>query len=255
MLEVGSPSERLLEESQHADTLVLGSRGTGGFADLVIGSTTMHVTAHAACPVIAVPSPPAPDVVRHGVVVGVDGSEAAEAAIGFAFEIASDVGESVTAIHAWHDPTRTGVGTMMLGSPTTRKRSPKQSAWHLRSRWPAGRRSSRTSRSKRRSCLDTRSPGSCRARHERPDPRSRLPRSGSLEQPCPDRSATGSCTTRPGRWPSFIVASSRCGLSAFTQARGAPFIRAQSAVHSGAERRTSVGESQAALSTTGNAAR
>jgi Universal stress protein UspA and related nucleotide-binding proteins len=114
VLEVGSPSERLLEESQHADTLVLGSRGTGGFADLVIGSTTMHVTAHAACPVIAVPSPPAADVVRHGVVVGVDGSEAAEAAIGFAFEIASDVGESLTAIHAWHDPTRTGVGTMML---------------------------------------------------------------------------------------------------------------------------------------------
>jgi nucleotide-binding universal stress UspA family protein len=114
VLEVGSPSARLLEESEHADTLVLGSRGTGGFADLVIGSTAMHVSAHAACPVIAVPSPPDADVVRHGVVVGVDGSDAAEAAIGYAFEVASDLGETLTAIHAWHDPARTGVGTMML---------------------------------------------------------------------------------------------------------------------------------------------
>lgn len=113
VLETGSPTERLLEESQRADIVVLGSRGTGGFADLVIGSTTMHVTAHAACPVIAVPSPPDADVVRHGVVVGVDGSAASDAAIGYAFGIASDVAESLTAIHAWHDPTRTGVGTMM----------------------------------------------------------------------------------------------------------------------------------------------
>lgn len=113
VLRRGSPVEILLEESHRARTIVLGSRGTGGFADLVIGSTTLHVAAHASCPVIAVPSPSDPDIPRHGVVVGVDGSELSEAAVAYAFEIASGLGEKLTALHAWHDPTRTGVAMMM----------------------------------------------------------------------------------------------------------------------------------------------
>jgi nucleotide-binding universal stress UspA family protein len=113
VVEKGSPARVLLAESEHANTIVLGSRGTGGFAELVIGSTTMHVAAHAACPVIAVPRPPGHDDPRHGVVVGVDGSALSEAAIGYAFEVASELGEPLIAIHAWHDPSRTGVGMMM----------------------------------------------------------------------------------------------------------------------------------------------
>lgn len=113
VLQKGSPTQLLIEESHRAHTIVLGSRGIGGFADLVIGSTTLHVAAHATCPVIAVPSPADLDAPRHGVVVGVDGSELSEAAIGYAFEMASDEREKLTAIHAWHDPTRTGVGMMM----------------------------------------------------------------------------------------------------------------------------------------------
>jgi nucleotide-binding universal stress UspA family protein len=109
----GSATETLIEASQGAHTLVLGSRGSGGFADLVIGSTTLHVASHAACPVIAVPGLPYAEAPRHGVVVGVDGSEVSEAAIGYAFEAASDVGETLTAVHAWYDPAHTGVGVMM----------------------------------------------------------------------------------------------------------------------------------------------
>jgi nucleotide-binding universal stress UspA family protein len=112
-LRKGSPAHVLLEESQSAHTIVLGSRGSGGFADLLIGSTTLHVAAHADCPVIAVPSPPDPANPRHGVVVGADGSELSEAAIGYAFETASEMGEKLTAVHAWHDPARLGVGMMM----------------------------------------------------------------------------------------------------------------------------------------------
>jgi nucleotide-binding universal stress UspA family protein len=73
----------------------------------------LHVTAHAACPVIAVPWAMESDVPRHGVVVGVDGSELSEAAIDYAFDMASELREPLIAIHAWHDPTRTGVGLMM----------------------------------------------------------------------------------------------------------------------------------------------
>ena len=108
-----SATEALVEESHLAHTLVVGSRGAGGFAGLVIGSTTLHLTSSAACPVIAVPGPPDVDAPRRGVIVGVDGSPLSDAAIEYAFEVAADVGESLTAIHAWHDPTPTGLGIML----------------------------------------------------------------------------------------------------------------------------------------------
>jgi nucleotide-binding universal stress UspA family protein len=116
LLAVGDPVETLIEESHTAHTIVLGSRGAGGFADLVVGSTTLHVTAHASCPVVAVPATSSPDAPRHGVVVGVDGSAVSEAAIGYAFEMASDAEEKLTAILAWHDPTRTGLARMIPGT-------------------------------------------------------------------------------------------------------------------------------------------
>jgi nucleotide-binding universal stress UspA family protein len=112
-LPLGWAAETLLEESLDAHTVVVGSRGAGGFADLVIGSTAMHVAAHASCPVVAVPELPEGEEPRSGVVVGVDGSEVSESAISYAFEIASDVDESLLALHGWYDPTRTGTGRMM----------------------------------------------------------------------------------------------------------------------------------------------
>ncbi|MGZ4614238.1 MAG: universal stress protein [Actinomycetes bacterium] len=113
-LQPGSAAETLLEESERAEVVVLGSRGTGGFADLVLGSTTLHVASHARCPVVAVPDPgDGEEPVRHGVVVGVDGSEVSQTAIEYAFQAASEVHEKLVAVHAWYDPTRTGVGLMM----------------------------------------------------------------------------------------------------------------------------------------------
>jgi nucleotide-binding universal stress UspA family protein len=112
-LTIGDPIKTLIEQSTSADTVVLGSRGAGGFADLVVGSTALHVAAHASCTVIAVPEPPEPDAPRRGVVVGVDGSDESQAAIGYAFETAAETGEKLTAMLAWHDSTRTGVGAMM----------------------------------------------------------------------------------------------------------------------------------------------
>jgi nucleotide-binding universal stress UspA family protein len=112
-LEPGTAVEMLVEESEHADTVVVGSRGSGGFADLVIGSTTLHVASQARCPVVAVPAPPDDAEPRHGVVVGVDGSELSESAIEFALGVASDVNEPLVALHAWTDPARLGPGVML----------------------------------------------------------------------------------------------------------------------------------------------
>jgi nucleotide-binding universal stress UspA family protein len=101
-IEVGAPSAVLLEASEDADLVVIGSRGRGGFTGLLLGSVGAQVAAHSACPV-AVIRQPAPDGART-VVVGIDGSPAAEAALAFAFDEASHHGWSVVALHAWDVP-------------------------------------------------------------------------------------------------------------------------------------------------------
>ena len=44
----------LVDESREADLLVVGSRGLGGFAGLLLGSVSQQCSHHAACPVVIV---------------------------------------------------------------------------------------------------------------------------------------------------------------------------------------------------------
>ncbi|MCX4510675.1 universal stress protein [Streptomyces sp. NBC_01619] len=101
----GTPAKVLVRRSAHARLLVLGSRGLGRLAEaLSTLSTTVPVSAHAACPVAVVPE--AGRLVEEPpyLVVGLDGSPSAEAALDHALEAAAARGASVRAVWVWQRP-------------------------------------------------------------------------------------------------------------------------------------------------------
>jgi len=106
-----SPVTALVQESQHAELVVLGSRGLGGFTGLLVGSTAVAVAAHTHCPIVVVrgrtPHDPPPSA--GPVVVGSDGSPDSEAAIAFACEEAKLRGAALVAVHTWSDVLADGM--------------------------------------------------------------------------------------------------------------------------------------------------
>ncbi|GAA2713215.1 universal stress protein [Micromonospora olivasterospora] len=97
----GPPALVLQERSAEAGLLVLGSRGHGGFAGLLVGSTAVAVTAHAHCPVVVVRADGAATARSGPVVVGVDGSDASLLALGFAVERAAGYRAPLRVLRAW----------------------------------------------------------------------------------------------------------------------------------------------------------
>jgi nucleotide-binding universal stress UspA family protein len=87
LLVSGSPAGVLCDMSASADMVVLGSRGGGGLAGLLLGSVSLQVAAHARGVVVVVRGHwrPVPGYVPRAVAVGTDGSGASEPAVAFAF--------------------------------------------------------------------------------------------------------------------------------------------------------------------------
>jgi nucleotide-binding universal stress UspA family protein len=94
----------LLSQAHHAQLVVVGSRGLGGFRGLLVGSVSSTVAAHAPCPVIVVhphrDGTAFPVSPTGRVIVGVDGSEVSAGAIRFAFQEAARRRVGITAVHA-----------------------------------------------------------------------------------------------------------------------------------------------------------
>jgi nucleotide-binding universal stress UspA family protein len=54
----GLAAQVLVDEAQGADLLVVGSRGHGGFAGLLLGSVSQQCAQHASCPVVIIREQP-----------------------------------------------------------------------------------------------------------------------------------------------------------------------------------------------------
>jgi len=109
---VGTPWAVLTRAATESDLIVVGSHGRRGIGAGLMGSVAADVAQRATCPVVVVRAardPHGPD--QHGVVVGIDGSEASMAATGFAFAAASARRLPLTVVHAVWDPTTNGYET------------------------------------------------------------------------------------------------------------------------------------------------
>jgi nucleotide-binding universal stress UspA family protein len=99
----GHPVDVLVTASEGASLLVVGGRGIGGLAGLLLGSTAHGLVAHAACPVVVLPDDTAVQARdRRSVVVGVRGRGDDEV-LAFAFAEAAARGTDLVAVHAWQD--------------------------------------------------------------------------------------------------------------------------------------------------------
>ena len=106
----GGGAAVLVAESRDAVMVVVGDRGLGGFSGLLVGSVAVQLAAHAECPVLVVRGQAHPG---GPVVLGVDGSAEASAAIAHAFQEAWLRGVPLVAVHAWLDPVVHAPGDIM----------------------------------------------------------------------------------------------------------------------------------------------
>jgi nucleotide-binding universal stress UspA family protein len=100
----GTPAEVLRAATARAQLVVLGSRGAGGVAGLVVGSTASAVVPTSDCPVLVLPDDTTVRVSeRRSVVAGVEGRPGDEEVLAFAFEEAAGRGTELVAVHTWQD--------------------------------------------------------------------------------------------------------------------------------------------------------
>ena len=104
----GSPAPALVHEGHDAELIVVGSHGPD---EMPVGSTALRVPARAGRPVVVVRSAARRD---GRVVVGVDGSAGADAALAFAFEEAALRGWRLTAVYGCWEPGAAPDGDLSL---------------------------------------------------------------------------------------------------------------------------------------------
>jgi len=98
----GPPAHAVTEAGSGALMLVVGSRGVGAFAAMILGSVSRYAATHAACPVVEVREEVG--AAHRQVGVGVGDLEHSRALLDYAFEEAVLRNASVVVLHSWHTP-------------------------------------------------------------------------------------------------------------------------------------------------------
>ncbi|MEU4268951.1 universal stress protein [Streptomyces sp. NPDC026092] len=97
----------LLREGREGSFLVVGSRGRGEFADLLLGSVSLIVAARAHCPVVVVRGDRHALEARHGrVLLGVGDHDVDSPAVRFAFREAAVRDAELDVVRTWRRPAR-----------------------------------------------------------------------------------------------------------------------------------------------------
>ena len=96
----GAPARAITDAASSASMLVVGARGAGGFAAMILGSVSRYAAMHAACPVVVAQEESLP--VHQQIAVGVGDPDEAVSALQFAFDEAALRRASLRAVHAWY---------------------------------------------------------------------------------------------------------------------------------------------------------
>jgi nucleotide-binding universal stress UspA family protein len=96
----GPPAVAVADSGADASMLVVGARGAGGFAAMILGSVSRYVAAWASCPVVVVREETT--AVHREIAVGVRDPEDVTGTLAFAFEEAALRGADLVAVHTWY---------------------------------------------------------------------------------------------------------------------------------------------------------
>ena len=109
------PGPALVEASEGAELVVVGSHGYGGIAGLVMGSVSQHCLHHVQAPIAIVRGPDRRTDLKAGkVVVGVDGSDTSRRALDWALDEARSRDGYVEVVHSWMLPASYGFPTLAV---------------------------------------------------------------------------------------------------------------------------------------------
>ncbi len=101
LVEAGSAPEALLDAASDAELVVVGARGAGGFQQLVVGSTSYRVAAHAPVPVAVIPDGDPDQDGGRAITVGIDDSPPARNALEWALAEAARRAVGLVVIHSY----------------------------------------------------------------------------------------------------------------------------------------------------------
>jgi nucleotide-binding universal stress UspA family protein len=101
-------ADALVKASRTAALTVVGTRGHGGFAGLLVGSVSLRVAAHCEGPLLVVGDSRGRGIPERGTVLVGMRAESDEPALRFGFEEAARHDSSLRVLHAWGQPRMPG---------------------------------------------------------------------------------------------------------------------------------------------------